>query len=552
MSELHSPFAGSTFAASAQAACLSGLGFIAPGTAIPRNGVVYRSRGSVLVAGDSPAAAGVARELARWAPTLRIALFAPGVGGLADLPPTIKAVGTRIASLRGYLGRFAATIQVAADKREDAGIFSGNEDRHFDLVLDLCREPLLPQSVVPHGYYAPGADPVALAAALHSLSQLTGEFHKPKYVDYRPQLCAHGAMGVVGCTRCLEACDAAAISSAGERIEVDPWLCQGCASCALACPTGALSFQSPPASALQEMLTDLLTAHAGDTEATFLVVHDADSRSMLPATAPPGVVLLEVNPLPAFSDVMWLTALASGASGVVMLVAPPAPPRSRALIEQKLGELRAILAGLGGDPAMQQIATHTNVGILIDQVRPGTRTLSATIKRNPSDEKRASFLALVDALAQSRPAGKQPSEPCALPAGAAFGTVRVDAGKCTICHACVHLCPTGALSGRLEPAPTLRFTESLCVQCDLCRAGCPEKAITLHARFLPDAVARDTPRELASDELVPCRSCGTPYTGRRKLAASLALMREHASAMPGGLDSLRLCPACRQRETMTL
>ena len=532
--------------------CLSGLRFMAPGTPAPHDGMVYRSRGAVLVIGDSAAAANAARQLLGRAPRLRIALFAPGAGALADLPSNITAVGGRIVSLQGHLGQFVAEVRVAVDKCEDAGIFSPNADRRFDLVLDLCRQPLLRQNVLPHGYYALGDDAAALSRALDSLSQLSGDFHKPKYFDYRPQLCAHGAMGVSGCTRCIEACDAAAIRSAGERIEVDPWLCQGCAGCALACPTGALSFQSPPASVLQEVLTDLLAAHAGDTEATFLVVHDAASRPMLPATAPSGVVLFEVNPLPAFSDVMWLTALAGGASGVVMLAAPAAAPRSRALIEQKLGELRAILASFGGDPAMQQIATRTNVGVLIDQIKSGTRALTATVKCNPSDEKRASFLALVDALAQSRPAGDQTREPCPLPAGAAFGEVRVDAGKCTICHACVHLCPTGALSGRLEPAPALQFTESLCVQCDLCRAGCPEKAITLRARFLPDAVARETTRELASDELVPCRGCGTPYIGQRKLAASLALMQQHASAMPGGLDSLRMCPACRQRETMAL
>jgi ferredoxin len=102
----------------------------------------------------------------------------------------------------------------------------------------------------------------------------------------------------------------------------------------------------------------------------------------------------------------------------------------------------------------------------------------------------------------------------------------------------------------MDPAPALYFKESLCVQCDLCRAGCPEKAITLQARFLPDAALRIALRELANDQFVSCSSCGTPFIGRRKLAASLTLMKEHAEDLPGGIDSLRMCQACRQRETM--
>jgi len=88
------------------------------------------------------------------------------------------------------------------------------------------------------------------------------------------------------------------------------------------------------------------------------------------------------------------------------------------------------------------------------------------------------------------------------------------------------------------------------VQCDLCRAGCPEKAITLQPRFLTDAAARASSRELAIDQLVPCSSCGTPFIGRRKLAMSLAMMQDHAKDMPGGIDSLRMCPNCRQIKTM--
>jgi ferredoxin len=527
---------------------------MAAGTPAPHDGVVYRSRGSVLIIGDSPAAADAALQLHERAPKLRIVLFAPGVAALKNLPSGITAVGGRIASLRGYLGRFSASVRVAPDKVDDAGIFSGNEDRHFDLVLDLSREPLVPQTVPPHGYYAPGSDVAALSRALDSLPQLTGDFYKPKYFDYRPQLCAHHAMGVTGCTRCLDVCAAAAIRSTGERIEVDPFLCQGCASCALACPTGALSLPQPATKALRARLDDLLSARSGG--AGILVVHDAAARHLLPAMDPSAVLLLEADPLATFSDVLWLRALLAGVRGVVLAPAPTIAPKSRELLEEKVAELRAILVSLGRDQAALQIATPMLVGIAIDKIRNGAHPLVSGdgVSGNSSDEKRANILALVDALIRSKRDNGQLSgasaEPATLDPGAAFGTVLVDAEKCTLCHACTHLCPTGALSGQVNPAPKLYFKESLCVQCDLCRAGCPEKAITLQARFLPDAAARQALRELASDQLVPCSSCGTPFIGRRKLATGLALMQEHAINMPGGLDSLRMCPTCRQREAI--
>jgi len=521
------------------------------GTPTPLDGVVYRSRGSVLIIGDSMAAANAARELERRAPTLRIALFAPGVAALGDLPTSVAAVGGRIVSLTGHLGHFSAAVRVAVDKVEDAGIFSGNEDRHFDLVLDLCREPLLRQSVLPHGYYAPGDDAAARVRALDSLPQLTGNFHKPKYFDYRPQLCVHGAMGVAGCTRCIDVCDTAAIRSTGEKIEIDPFLCQGCAACTLACPTGAVEFRQPTPKACQAMLDELLAARPADADAPILVLHDAAARHLLPAIETAGVMRLEVNPLAAFSDVPLLTALASGAGAVVLAVAPDTPPRSRALIARKLDELGSIVGSLGGCAAALQVATPMNLGMVIERIKGAAVSSAPTLapKDSQAYEKRARFLALADALAHGWHGVKR--ESCELPAGASFGTVLVDAAKCTICHACVHLCPTGALSGQLDPVPTLCFRESLCVQCDLCRAGCPEQAITLQARFLPDAARREASRELASDQLVPCSSCGTPFIGKRKLAVSLALMREHAKDMPGGIDSLRMCPDCRQRETMT-
>jgi ferredoxin len=48
--------------------------------------------------------------------------------------------------------------------------------------------------------------------------------------------------------------------------------------------------------------------------------------------------------------------------------------------------------------------------------------------------------------------------------GAPFGGLDFDVESCTLCLSCVGACPTAALTDNPE-RPTLRFTESLCVQC---------------------------------------------------------------------------------------
>jgi Fe-S-cluster-containing hydrogenase component 2 len=46
-----------------------------------------------------------------------------------------------------------------------------------------------------------------------------------------------------GCSNCIEVCATEAIVSAGDKIKLDPYLCQGCGTCTTVCPSGALAYQ---------------------------------------------------------------------------------------------------------------------------------------------------------------------------------------------------------------------------------------------------------------------------------------------------------------------
>jgi ferredoxin len=138
-----------------------------------------------------------------------------------------------------------------------------------------------------------------------------------------------------------------------------------------------------------------------------------------------------------------------------------------------------------------------------------------------------------------------------LPAGAPFGEVRVDTQGCTLCMSCVSVCPTHALQdGR--GLPQLGFREWSCVQCGLCERACPEKVISLNARFLYDVEARERPRILHEEQPVCCVSCGKPFATQsmldvlsRKLAGHWMFQTEASRRR------LQMCEDCRVRDLFT-
>ena len=505
-------------------------------------GVDYHSRGVVLVIGDGPPAAEPARQLAG---RLKVVLFAPGIDAVTDLPASIVKVGGRIASVQGHLGDFSASVTVGLNEVRDAGIFSPNDDRQFDLVLDLGRVPRLRHTVAPFGYFAPGDSPEMLAQALDAMPGMVGRFWKPRFSQYRAELCTHGAMGIVGCKRCVDACACGAIQSTGERIGVDTYLCQGCGACTMACPTGALAFDESMAS--DDRLRDALDPVPGAAGGPWLVVaHDAASRDKLAGIAAPNVRLIEVCSMPEFSETLWMEALARGASALVLVVDPATPPPTMNTLAGTVAQAQEILSAIGRAANAIALTTPgaaaTTVSALL---RPGVATAPTIPAR--SDSKRARLLAAIDAIPSTdRPPATRP-----LQAGASFGEVIVDTQGCTLCFACTSLCPTGALTRAGGTAAALMFQENLCVQCDLCRAGCPEKAISLGPRFVPARSEREAPRVLCRDEAVSCRCCGVPFTTSRMLAVSMAFVAAQKSlTMPGGTEALRQCPACRQQEIL--
>jgi len=394
----------------------------------------------------------------------------------------------------------------------------GGGELRADVVIDLSAPPLVARSVPPPGYYAP-RDAAEITAAVAAAGALVGAFRKPKYFTYAPEICAHERQGQTGCTRCLDVCGAQAIRSEGTVIHVEPWLCQGCAACALACPTGALSVTAPDRAALLDATHAALAQEGG---ALAVSANGGDGALAVPALA-------------TFGEELWLAALAAGAQSVTLDPEPDAPPQTQALLAGRLAMAQAMTAALGLGAGTVRMAGA--------DAYPASAARDAAPITPPPTARKRDFLNA--ALARLEPEGG--FEPAPLPQGAPVGAIEIDPSACTLCSVCARSCPTAAIRYAEDDTARIEFVEANCVQCGLCARMCPEQAITLALRLAPAAV-RAGWRSLNAAPLAACDACGTAFMPQPLRDAMLR------KATAGGADApmlaqMRKCPECRHLGT---
>lgn len=503
---------------------------------VPGSAVTYESHGATLVVADGPEALPVALRLAADHPVTLVAPQATvqqaAVG--ADYID-LRVTQGRVVALQGWLGNFKADV-IMNNAAASASLPSADKGVTFDLVLDLSATPVIQRSVRPLGYFA-AREPESVAQAEAAVRQLVGRFAKARFFNYTQELCVHQAFGHSGCSRCLDVCGARAISSSGTQIAVEPHLCQGCAACSLACPTGALSFASPTRA---ELLHDMEQAieRSGEPHPV-LVMHTPDAADAVRDQG--GCAALAVNPLAALGEELWLAALALGARQVVLLDTAPMPVESQRLIDERIRIAQTLLRAMGcGDDALAVATGARELARLVGRVKhPLTRT--AVHAAMPDRPKRVLLMQSVDKIEPDAdfPAVK-------LPTSATIGEIRVDSERCTLCSSCARLCPTGAISYDDRPTARLQFFEAACVQCGICQRGCPEQVIALNQRFAPRAV-RTIWRVISEDPLAPCIECGQPFIPEKLLTSLLHKAEVDLRLQPDQIEQMRRCPDCRHR-----
>ncbi|GBD43616.1 Ferredoxin 7Fe [bacterium HR40] len=522
----------------------------------PAPSVSLSSGGEIVVYGRGELALEAARRLAdRLAP--RVLLREAG----DIIPPrawNVPVFRGRIRQARGWLGRFELEVEdfAAARPSSRAALVFGEpvpqSQLTCDLILDLSGEtPLFPAPAKRDGYlWVDPADPLAVERALFQLTDMVGEFEKPRYVTYDEGVCVHMRSRIVGCTRCLDVCPTGAITSGEDRVVIEPHVCAGCGSCSGVCPTAAVSYASPAPSFLLERLRTLLLTflRAGGAAPDLLLYEDRHGGEMLSLWArlgrglPARTLPFRLPEIGLIGIELLASAFAWGARRV-MVLAPPSKRAELPGLEQNVQVVQEVLDGLGYGRERLLLLFEDDPEVVDGLLRApfDGPSLAPATHAALGTKRQLARLAFDHLHAQAA----NPVEAIPLPPGAPYGTVVVDTEGCTLCLSCVGACPTGALLDNPD-RPMLRFDEALCVQCGLCRNTCPEKVIRLEPRLAFGALVAG-PRLVKEEEPFSCIRCGKPFGVKSsidrilaKLAGSHWMYRSERQ-----IAWLQMCADCR-------
>ncbi|MEB0141028.1 MULTISPECIES: 4Fe-4S binding protein [unclassified Undibacterium] len=565
--------------------------------------VNYQSAGNCLIIGSADVALPWARRLAAQL-DVNVLLTSGGAAGERLSERVFPVWSGRAVTLTGYLGQFevrweqenpidleACTrcnacidvcpenaidfrYQIDADKCgahrdcvKACGLVGAIDfsrvaiarDLRCDLVFDLSRTPLLRMSDTPQGYFAPGTDVLAQFDAALKMTQMVGEFEKPKFFSYKEKLCAHSRSAKSGCNACIEVCSTAAISSKGDKISVNPNLCAGCGACSTVCPTGALSYAYMRAPDTGLHLKTMLAAYhkAGGVAPALLFHSQAAGADLLRVTGqnthvggrglPARVIPFALHHTAALGLDVWLTAVCYGATSIALLLTDEEAPEYRAALTQQMQLAQSLLEGFGYAGVHLHLLTPSSAVALEAALHalPTAQVPAVPALFNVAQDKRVSLDFVFDHLQKHAPQ-TLPSA-IALPAGAPFGSVEIQQQACTLCMACVGACPSTALMDN-SGTPQLRFIERNCVQCGLCVETCPEQALSLSPRLLLGPEAKQM-RVLNEAAPYHCIRCSKPFATAMVIENMLKKLGTH-SAFAGHLERLRMCSDCRVVDMM--
>jgi ferredoxin len=530
----------------ARAVALQSL--VREGPAAVTSVIDYSSSGRVVIIGEVDRANRLAGEL--LPPLETVAIIVPAATG-TPLPQEPRAgliLPASVAGIQGHLGAFEIRLRDAGGKEHRLNELLSPPDAAIDLVLDLRDPPGIEAEIPPPGYFAPREEDAALQSAIADMQELVGAFEKPRYFRYDPTICVHARSGIEVCNRCIDACPTLAISSLGEQVVVDPYLCQGGGSCAAVCPSSAMQYVYPPLADVLARIRTLLGSYldAGGRHPR-LLFHEQEAQDDLAAVLDgleECTLPVAVEELGALGMEVMLPALAYGAAQVLLVPSARTAPRILDTLQAQQRLATALLESLGYPRESIVVAEPDALTAL---ARPAAAEWRPAHFGSFNEKRTMLRLSLEHLHAE---AGR-PTLATALPAEAPFGLVEVDPEACTLCMACASACPPRALVTGDEQ-PELKFIEDNCVQCGLCERICPENAVTRRTRYLFDREQRTRARTLHEDQPFCCIRCGKPFATRRIMEQMQAKLAGHWMFQDeAALQRLQMCGDCRVQAVYT-
>ena len=455
-------------------------------------------------------------------------------------------------AISGAFGSFVPTVRGADGMTSDLSTLTGQLSSAtgrmatgFDLVLDLQGVPSYAYGLLPVGYYAPGEDPLLLEAALTELPEMRGRFKKPQFVVMNAGRCLHGWSHLESCRQCVDICPVAALTSENGMVVIDQYRCQGCAACALVCPTGAMQVPGPRREFLSRLEQSLHQATSSAQVPTRVIFHDLCSEETVPPTNQNNgshELFFEVEEVGLIGVDVLLATLAYGVAAVVLTCDRT---RTASIREALAGQLRLGAAIVEGLQLPEESLLFTERIDDLPSITLGAAGARAAPAGFTLDHDKRTLTRLAASHLQPQNGARQPV--IELPVGASFGTIVVSA-SCSLCMACVGACAAGALVADGE-SPKLTQIESRCHQCGACKAACPEKCISLQPRLFCDIVAADVPRVLCEAEPFRCVVCGEPFASATMVGKMQEKLADHwMYNSDQQIRRLQMCRTCRTQD----
>lgn len=506
--------------------------------------VNFESAGFVLIIGNMHALMQFHQTLLQEHQNKVTLLCLDGIMSSADTQDSSSFFYSQTVSVEGFLGAFDVKVDYQGQIHSLARVAVNRE--HFDLVVDLTKKSVHTAQLPPLGYYAVGRGLVSEHDAISAIADTIGVFDKPKFFSLDNTRCAHYSRGIEGCTRCIDSCPANALSSINHVITINPYLCQGVGSCATACPTEAIQYALPAADVTHQLMYDLIMLFREKSDDAPVILFYAKSeephlQALLPSL-PTHVIPLSLEELASVGLETWLTALVYGASQVILAYSYPLHQKTHRVLEQELAVATSFLHHLHIEPQRVSLSLTQNLSLksfFYDAYMASPIKITGTKRETVCEALDALHGNLGDSLGVTE-----------VPNDAPYGCVSFASNQCTLCMACVAVCPTKSLQA-IGDRPGLTFREQDCVQCGLCQKSCPEGVITLEPRYNWDKGSRQQTQILHEEDAARCLRCDKAFAPKSMINMLKSKLQMNSHFQGEAIQRLSMCEDCRVRDIFT-